>query len=123
MIAAKRAEILAREGDALRQSLVRLVGDLRLADASRSTTGTWTPATRRLVSTADVVLLPYDWRDQPDLGVLVERSRWSHIAPDPHAVELLAAARADRLPRSSSIRSPRRRPNDRRTERRAHAHA
>jgi polysaccharide biosynthesis protein PslF len=86
--------VLARDGDRYRDSLVSLAEDLRVSDRVRFDLRYPSPASlRRLVARAEIVLLPYDSRDQVTSGVLVEAvaSRTPVVATGfPHAVELLS---------------------------------
>lgn len=87
-------KVLAHEGERYRESLTRLIDDLGLSDAV-SLDDRYLDARQlaELVSTADVVLLPYDSRDQATSGVLVEAiaAGVPVVATGfPHAVELLA---------------------------------
>lgn len=86
--------VLARDGDRYRDSLVSLAEDLRVSDRVRFDLRYPCPASlRRLVARAEIVLLPYDSRDQVTSGVLVEAvaSRTPVVATGfPHAVELLS---------------------------------
>ena len=87
-------QVLARDGDRYRDSLVSLAEDLRVSDRVRFDLRYPCPASlRRLVARAEIVLLPYDSRDQVTSGVLVEAvaSRTPVVATGfPHAVELLS---------------------------------
>jgi glycosyltransferase involved in cell wall biosynthesis len=87
-------KVLAREGERYRETLQRLIDDLELADVV-------TLDDRYLddsqlaehVALADVVLLPYDSRDQATSGVLIEAvaAGVPVVATGfPHAVELLS---------------------------------
>ncbi len=86
-------KILAREGERYRESLQQLIHDLGLADTV-TLDDRYLDATQleELVATADVVLLPYDSRDQATSGVLVEAvaAGIPVVATGfPHAIELL----------------------------------
>lgn len=92
---ATHPNVLERDGDAYRQSLVGLAQTLGLAqrvhfdDTYRSV-----PTLMRFVQTAAVVILPYDSRDQVTSGVLVDAvaaGRPVVATAFPHAVELLSA--------------------------------
>jgi glycosyltransferase involved in cell wall biosynthesis len=87
-------KVLAHEGEKYRESLVRLIDELGL-EASVTLDDRYLDARQlaELVATADVVLLPYDSRDQATSGVLVEAiaAGVPVVATGfPHAVELLA---------------------------------
>jgi polysaccharide biosynthesis protein PslF len=86
--------VLAQHGDAYRDSLKALAGELGVAGAVR-----WEdvyldqPALSRLIRSADVVVLPYDSTEQVTSGVLIEAvgAGVPVVATEfPHAVELLA---------------------------------
>jgi glycosyltransferase involved in cell wall biosynthesis len=87
-------KVLLREGEAYRDSLVRQVRDLGLSDSVvLDNHYRHADALAELVSSADVVLLPYDAVDQVTSGVLIE----AVAAGKPvvatrfaHAVELLS---------------------------------
>ncbi|MET0781521.1 MAG: glycosyltransferase [Microbacterium sp.] len=87
-------KVLAHEGERYRDSLVHLIAELGLTDTV-TLDDRYLDARQlaQLVSTADVVLLPYDSRDQATSGVLVEAiaAGVPVVATGfPHAVELLA---------------------------------
>jgi polysaccharide biosynthesis protein PslF len=86
--------VLARDGNRYRDSLVSLAEDLHVSDRVRFDLRYPCPASlRRLVARAELVLLPFDSRDQVTSGVLVEAvaSRTPVVATGfPHAVELLS---------------------------------
>jgi len=87
-------KVLAHEGERYRDSLTRLIHDLGLEDTV-TLDDRYLDARQlaELVSSADVVLLPYDSRDQATSGVLVEAiaAGVPVVATGfPHAVELLA---------------------------------
>jgi polysaccharide biosynthesis protein PslF len=87
-------KVLLREGEAYRENLVRQVRDLGLSDSIvLDNHYRHAAALAELVSSADVVLLPYDSGDQVTSGVLIE----AVAAGKPvvatrfaHAVELLS---------------------------------
>lgn len=87
--------VLEREGEAYRHSLMQLTDDLDL----RSIVGFEDdylsgPALRCIVREADVILLPYDSRDQVTSGVLTEAVAAGKPVISttfPHAVELLGS--------------------------------
>jgi glycosyltransferase involved in cell wall biosynthesis len=86
--------VVEREGEAYREGLLAQVAELGLSDVvefdNRYLDG---PALRAIVRSADVVLLPYDSRDQVTSGVLVEAVVAGKPVVStrfPHAVELLA---------------------------------
>ncbi len=87
-------KVLEREGEAYRDSLVALTRDLGLTGTvrfdSRYLSG---PDLRDVVRSADVVLLPYDSREQVTSGVLTEAVAAGKPVIStsfPHAVELLS---------------------------------
>ncbi|HYJ48567.1 MAG TPA: glycosyltransferase [Microbacterium sp.] len=87
-------KVLAHEGERYRESLQRLIDELGLSDTV-TLDDRYLDARQLadLVATADVVLLPYDSRDQATSGVLVEAiaAGVPVVATGfPHAVELLA---------------------------------
>ena len=85
--------VLRREGEAYRNRLQALVADNGLEDMVRIQGGYLSIADlAKVVSSADIVLLPYDSRDQVSSGVLVEAIAAGKpvVATSfPHAVELL----------------------------------
>lgn len=87
-------KVLAREGDAYREHLHRLGSLLGVSDAVTYRPDFLDAATlRRLIASADVVVLPYDSREQITSGVLVEAvaAGVQVVATAfPHAVELLS---------------------------------
>ena len=92
---ATHPKVLAAEGERYRRSLQRLCVELGVEDQVIFDDGyrDW-ESLRALVRSADVVLLPYDSRDQESSGVLVEAlaSGKPVVATKfPHAVELLSA--------------------------------
>ena len=85
--------VLAHEGERYREALQQLISDLNLTDIV-TLDDRYRDATQlaELVADADVVLLPYDSRDQATSGVLVEAvaAGVPVVATGfPHAVELL----------------------------------
>jgi glycosyltransferase involved in cell wall biosynthesis len=86
-------KVLALEGERYREALQRLIADLGLDDTITMDDRYLDAAQLAdLVTTADVVLLPYDSRDQATSGVLVEAiaAGVPVVATGfPHAVELL----------------------------------
>jgi polysaccharide biosynthesis protein PslF len=87
-------KVLAHEGDAYRQSLIRRVAlngvaDMVVFDNSYRDLASLS----QLIDSADVVVLPYDSKDQATSGVLVDAIAAGRpvVATNfPHAVELLA---------------------------------
>jgi len=86
--------VLEREGEAYRDSLIALAAELGLTDDvefdGRYLSG---PDLRRVVRDADLILLPYDSRDQVTSGVLTEAVAAGKPVIStsfPHAVELLS---------------------------------
>jgi glycosyltransferase involved in cell wall biosynthesis len=87
-------KVLARSGEAYRGMLAGLVAELGLSGSVRLD-GRYLdpPQLRTLVGSADVVLLPYDSREQATSGVLAEAvaAGLPVVATRfPHAIELLA---------------------------------
>ncbi len=86
--------VLEREGDAYRDRLSALVGELELhASVSFDVRYLPGPALREIVREASVVLLPYDSREQVTSGVLTEAVAAGKPVVStsfPHAVELLS---------------------------------
>jgi glycosyltransferase involved in cell wall biosynthesis len=87
-------KVASREGEAYRNRLDQLIGDLSLSD-SVTLDGRYrdAPALAELVSSADVVLLPYDSTEQVSSGVLIEAVAAGKpvvATRFPHAVELLS---------------------------------
>ena len=87
-------KVLAHQGEAYREMLIDLVDELDVADAvTLDNEYRDLDQLGELVGTADVVLLPYDSRDQVTSGVLAEAvaAGVPVVATGfPHAVELLA---------------------------------
>jgi glycosyltransferase involved in cell wall biosynthesis len=87
-------KVFAQEGERYRNHLVALAERLGVAHQVRFDSRYLDPRSlQRLMSGAEVVLLPYDSRDQVTSGVLVEAvtSRTPVVATAfPHAVELLS---------------------------------
>jgi glycosyltransferase involved in cell wall biosynthesis len=86
-------KVLAKDGERYRESLQALIGELDLTDRVSLDPHYLEPAQlAAAVAAADVVLLPYDSRDQVTSGVLVEAiaARIPVVATAfPHARELL----------------------------------
>jgi polysaccharide biosynthesis protein PslF len=87
-------KVLAREGEAYRNSLTEQIQELGLgANIVLDNHYRHTAALVDLVNSADVVLLPYDSTEQVTSGVLIEAlAAFKPIVatPFPHAVELLS---------------------------------
>jgi glycosyltransferase involved in cell wall biosynthesis len=87
-------KVVEREGEAYRERLQRLGAVLGIAHAVTYRAGFHDPATlSRLVASADVVVLPYDSREQVTSGVLIEAVAAGIpvvATAFPHAVELLS---------------------------------
>ena len=87
-------KVLAREGQSYREKLQDRIDELGLSDCIELRADYLTdPALADLVSSASVVLLPYDATEQVTSGVLIEAvaAHRPVIATDfPHAVELLS---------------------------------
>jgi glycosyltransferase involved in cell wall biosynthesis len=99
--------VLERDGEAYRESLVRLTHDLDL-DGSVTFDGRYLsgPALREVVREADVVLLPYDSRDQVTSGVLTEAvvaGKPVISTSFPHAVELLSGGAGILVPQRDPV--------------------
>lgn len=99
--------VLEREGEEYRDSLVALTAELGLTRDvefdSRYLSG---PDLRRVVREADVILLPYDSRDQVTSGVLTEAVAAGKPVIStrfPHAVELLAGGAGLLVPQGDSL--------------------
>ena len=86
-------KVVERDGEAYRASLHRLGAELGVAHSVTYQAGFQDPATLgRLIRSADVVVLPYDSREQVTSGVLIEAvaAGIPVVATCfPHAVELL----------------------------------
>jgi glycosyltransferase involved in cell wall biosynthesis len=86
-------KVLERHGEEYREGLVRRIADLGVEDlVELDDSYLGVAELAALVSTADVVLLPYDSRDQVTSGVLTEAvaaGRPVVSTAFPHAVELL----------------------------------
>jgi glycosyltransferase involved in cell wall biosynthesis len=87
--------VLEREGEAYRDSLEGLTHELDLTSIVRFDSHYLSgPALRQIVRDADVILLPYDSRDQVTSGVLTEAVAAGKPVIStsfPHAVELLSS--------------------------------
>ena len=87
-------KVLEQQGDAYRESLLKLAANLGVADAVRWNDAYLDQVTlNRLIRSADVVVLPYDSTEQVTSGVLIEAvgAGIPVVATEfPHAVELLA---------------------------------
>ena len=87
--------VLERQGERYRESLVQRSRDLGVADAVRFDSRYLARAElNRLIRRADVVLLPYDSREQVTSGVLIEAIAAGRPVVStgfPHAHELLAS--------------------------------
>lgn len=85
--------VLERDGESYRQQLMRQAGDLGVDHLVSFDDRYMTPAQlHRLVAAADVVVLPYDSREQVTSGVLIEAIAAGKPVIStgfPHAVELL----------------------------------
>jgi glycosyltransferase involved in cell wall biosynthesis len=98
--------VLEREGDAYRDSLSRRARDLGVTDLFELD-GTYLPVSDLfdVVSDADLVLLPYDSREQVTSGVLIEAvaaGRPVVSTTFPHAVELLTDGAGLLVPQGDS---------------------
>ncbi|MEO8528810.1 MAG: glycosyltransferase [Pseudolysinimonas sp.] len=86
-------KVLADSGDAYRQSLVRLARELGISDNVEFDDGYQSAEQlAAIVASSDVVLLPYDTRDQTTSGVLVEAIAAGKpvvATRFPHSIELL----------------------------------
>jgi glycosyltransferase involved in cell wall biosynthesis len=87
--------VLEREGEAYRDMLVGITHELDLTSIVRFDSHYLSgPALRQIVREADVILLPYDSRDQVTSGVLTEAVAAGKPVIStsfPHAVELLSS--------------------------------
>lgn len=96
-------KVLERDGEAYRESLLSLTRHLGLEDHAQFDDRYLTaPQLRRAVSSADVVLLPYDSEEQVTSGVLTEAVAAGKpvISTEfPHAVELLSGGAGLVVPR------------------------
>ena len=100
-------KVFEREGDAYRQSLMALADQLHVADRVRFDDGYRdTDELRACVRAADVILLPYDSRDQVTSGVLVEALAAGKpvvATAFPHAVEALACGAGIVVPHGDPV--------------------
>jgi glycosyltransferase involved in cell wall biosynthesis len=100
-------KVKAREGDRYRESLERLTAELGLADhVEFDATYHATDALRAMAAEADVVLLPYESRDQVTSGVLVEALAAGVpvvATAFPHASEALAGGAGFVVPYDDDI--------------------
>ena len=99
--------VLERDGEAYRESLLGLTDDLGLRDSVRFD-GHYLagPALRRIVREADIVLLPYDSREQVTSGVLTEAVAAGKPVVSttfPHAVELLSGGAGLLVPQRDPV--------------------
>lgn len=99
--------VLERDGEAYRESLMALTRDLDLTRTvsfdGRYLSG---PALRQVVREADVILLPYDSRDQVTSGVLTEAvvaGKPVISTGFPHAVELLSGGAGILVPQRDPV--------------------
>jgi glycosyltransferase involved in cell wall biosynthesis len=87
-------KVLAHQGDSYRQSLVRRVAANNVGELVQFDNSYRDPSSlNELINSADVVVLPYDSRDQATSGVLVDAvaaGRPVIATAFPHAKELLA---------------------------------
>jgi glycosyltransferase involved in cell wall biosynthesis len=98
--------VLEREGDAYRDSLARRARELGVSDLFELD-GSYLPVSDLfdVVSSADLVLLPYDSREQVTSGVLIEAvaaGRPVVSTAFPHAVELLTDGAGLLVPQGDS---------------------
>jgi glycosyltransferase involved in cell wall biosynthesis len=100
-------KVIEREGEAYRQGLHRLGGMLGVDHMVRYEADYQDPATlRALVASADVVVLPYDSREQVTSGVLIEAVAAGVpvvATAFPHAVELLTDGRGHIVPHQDPV--------------------
>ena len=100
-------KVFERDGDAYRQSLMALADQLCIGDRVRFDDGYRdTDELRACVRAADVILLPYDSRDQVTSGVLVEALAAGKpvvATAFPHAVEALAAGAGIVVPHGDPV--------------------
>ncbi len=103
---ATHPQVLRQQGEAYRQSLMRLAADLRVTDMIEFQDRYMSDAELgMLISQADIALLPYDSTDQVTSGVLVEAvgAGLPVIATRfPHAVELLSDGAGLTVPHGDS---------------------
>lgn len=99
--------VLEHEGEAYRESLEQLTRALHLTGSvsfdARYLSG---PALRQVVRDADVILLPYDSRDQVTSGVLTEAvvaGKPVISTSFPHAVELLSGGAGILVPQRDPV--------------------
>jgi glycosyltransferase involved in cell wall biosynthesis len=98
--------VLERDGEAYRNMLVGMTNELDLTSIVRFD-GQYLsgPALRQIVRDADVILLPYDSRDQVTSGVLTEAVAAGKPVIStsfPHAVELLSSGAGLLVPQGDS---------------------
>lgn len=99
--------VIARSGERYRQSLVSLTDELGLRDHVHFDS-TYLPGDelRRIVRQADVVLLPYDSKEQVTSGVLTEAVAAGKPVVStsfPHAVELLSGGAGLLVPQRDPV--------------------
>jgi polysaccharide biosynthesis protein PslF len=100
-------KVLAHEGDQYRESLMRRVIANNVGDLVQFDNSYRDPASLNLlISSADVVVLPYDSKDQATSGVLVDAvaaGRPVVSTAFPHAEELLATGAGITVPHQDSV--------------------
>jgi glycosyltransferase involved in cell wall biosynthesis len=96
-------KVLARDGEAYRESLVTRARDLGVQDLVRFDPRYLDAGSlNRLIASADVVVLPYDSEEQVTSGVLIEAVTAGKPVVStnfPHAVELLTSGAGTLTPR------------------------
>jgi glycosyltransferase involved in cell wall biosynthesis len=99
-------KVVEREGEAYRERLQRLGAVLGIAHAVRYRAGYHDPAAlSMLIASADVIVLPYDSREQVTSGVLIEAVAAGVpvvATAFPHAVELLSDGVGQIVPHQDS---------------------
>ncbi|GIJ57577.1 glycosyltransferase [Virgisporangium aurantiacum] len=99
-------KVVEREGEAYRERLERLGAMLGISDAVTYLAGYQDAATlHALIGSADVVVLPYDSREQVTSGVLIEAVAAGIpvvATAFPHAVELVTDGRGAIVPHQDS---------------------
>ena len=99
-------KVMARDGDQYRQMLIRRSRQLGLsASVSFDDTYRSVATLTRFIASSEIVILPYDSRDQATSGVLVDAvaaGRPVIATAFPHAVELLASGAGIVVPQGDS---------------------
>jgi glycosyltransferase involved in cell wall biosynthesis len=107
VLGATHPRVLERQGDVYRDSLARRAAELGVSDLFELD-ASYLPGSRLfdIVASADLVLLPYDSREQVTSGVLIEAvaaGRPVVSTAFPHAVEMLTQGAGLLVPQGDSV--------------------